>query len=328
LVQNSIGQRQLKHKFGVQKVMSQPTGKPIYIPPFAGVRLVECWDHFELVFVPEMKILYGYGKIKASQAPTDFDDPNAEPMSSVWDDLAPDTEIWCVMRWYEFQDGHRENTNSVFIRPDLTEDEVKERLEQLKRFYNISPDEARELLQVYEAKEEDYDFVDATWPKYQSKPDPNKTDEHDVYNARLKVLSELSPKTIELLQIVDAITDQANRKYVEREMVQSYFAELAHYFTEDEILAWQKNNPVGTGWMCEFAEVMGKPRRTISPVNYELALNWLHAKYNEMTEKQLSISIFKRLWIWLTPSAIKKRRERLGLTSKRPTGPPPKSDGQ
>lgn len=33
--------------------MSQPSGKPIYIPPFAGVRLVECWDHFELVFVPD-----------------------------------------------------------------------------------------------------------------------------------------------------------------------------------------------------------------------------------------------------------------------------------
>src|ERR1035441_7450440 len=91
-------------------------------------------------------------------------------------------------------------------------------------------------------------------------------------------------------------------------MVQSFFAELAHYLTEDEILAWQKNNPLGTGWMCEFAEVMRNPRRTISPVNYELALNWLQARYNEMTEKQLSVSIWQRLMIWLTPSAIKKRR--------------------
>jgi transposase len=99
---------------------------------------------------------------------------------------------------------------------------------------------------------------------------------------------------------------------------------LAHYFTEDEILAWLRSNPVGTGWMCEFGEVMRKPRRTISPVNHELALNWLREKYNLLTEKELSASIFKRILIWLTPSAIKKRRERLGLTTKRKPGSPAK----
>jgi hypothetical protein len=308
--------------------MSQPSGKPIYIPPFSGVRLVECWDHFELVFVPEMKILYGYGKVKANKAITDPADPKSEPMSSIWDDLPPDTEIWCAMRWYEFQDGHKEYTNCSFIRPECTEDEVKERIERIKGLYDMTAKDARMLLQCYEAKTEDYDFVDAAWPNYQTEPDPKDTDDYDVYHARLKVLSELSPKTIELLEIAEAIKDEVKRKYIEREMVQSYFAELAHYFIEDEILAWQRNNPVGTGWMCEFAEVMGKPRRTISPVNYELALNWLRAKYNLMTEKELSLSIFQKLLIWLTPGAIKKRRERLGLTSKRPTGPPPKPGGQ
>jgi hypothetical protein len=59
-------------------------------------------------------------------------------------------------------------------------------------------------------------------------------------------------------------------------------------------------------------------------VNYELALNWLRAKYNEMSEKELSLSFFQKLLIWLTPAAIKKRRERLGLTTKRPPGPPAK----
>ena len=117
--------------------MSQPSVKPVYIPPFSGVRLVECWDHFELVFVPEMKILYGYGKIKASQASTDIDDPKAELMSSVWDDLAPDSEVWCIMRWYEFQDGHKENSDLCYMRPDSTEEEVKKRMEELRRFYSM-----------------------------------------------------------------------------------------------------------------------------------------------------------------------------------------------
>lgn len=308
--------------------MSQPSGKPIYIPPFSSVRLVECCDHYELVFVPEMKIIYGYGKIKGSRALSDFGDPASEPMSSIWDDLNPDTEIWCVLRWYEFQDGHKEYTNSIFIRPESTEAEVKDRLEELKRVYNISPEQARMILQFYRAKQEDYDYVDATWPNYQSEPASNKVDEYDVYHARLKVLSELSPKTIELLKIANVIKDPSKRNYVERDMVQSYFAELAHYVTEDEILAWQKNNPLGTGWLCEFAEVMKKPRRTISPVNYELALNWLRSKYNQMTENELSLSILQKLLIWLAPKAMKKRRERLGLTTKRPAGPRPTSPSQ
>lgn len=238
--------------------MSQPSGKPTYIPPFAGVRLVECWDHFELVFVPEMKILYGDGKVKASEASSDPDDLGAKPMSAIWDDLAPETEIWCAIRWYEFQDGHKEHSDICYTRPDSTEEYVQNQVEQLRSFYEVTPDSARELLQCYQAKEEDYDFVDANWPKYQSEPDPNKTDEYDIYHARLKVLSELSPKTIDLLKIADAVKDPIKRNYVEREMVQAYFAELAHYLTEDEILACQKNNPLGTGWMCEFAEVKGR----------------------------------------------------------------------
>jgi hypothetical protein len=308
--------------------MSQPSGKPIYIPPFASVKLLDCRDHYELVFVPDMKILYGYGKVKAGQASSEPGNPAAETMAEIWDDLTPDTEIWCVMRWFEFQDGHREHSDVSYMRPDSTEDEVKDKMKAMREFRDMSGQDARLLLHCYQAKPEDKEFVEANWPNYQAEPDPNKSDEHDVYHARLKVLAELSPQTVELLKIANAIKDPKKRSYVEREMVQSYFAELAHYFTEDEVLAMQRSNPIGTGWLCEFAEVMKQPRRTISPVNYELALNWLRAKYNEMTERELSASIFKRLWIWLTPSAIKKRRERLGLVSKRPTGPRPNSERQ
>lgn len=112
--------------------MSQPSGKPIYVPPFSSVKLLECWDHYELVFVPEMKVKYGYGKIKAKDAPSDMEDPHAEPMSSIWDDLTPDTEIWCVMRWYEFQDGHEEYTNTIYSRPDSTKEEIEIKVQQLR----------------------------------------------------------------------------------------------------------------------------------------------------------------------------------------------------
>jgi hypothetical protein len=194
----------------------------------------------------------------------------------------------------------------------------------MKGFSSKSREEALALLQCYDAPQEDHDYVEDNFPNYQSEPGPNSTDEYDVYHARLKVMGELQTKTVELLKIANATKDPAKRNFVEREAVQSFFAELAHYFTEDEILAWQRSNPVGTGWMCEFGEVMREPRRTISPVNHELALNWLREKYNLLTAKQLSVSIFKKILIWLTPSAIKKRRERLGLTTKRKPGSPEK----
>lgn len=306
--------------------MSQPPGSSIYIPPFSGVRLVECRDHFQLVTVPDVQKVYGYGKIKASEA-VDPDDPEAEP---VWGDLGPDTDVWAVMQWYVFADGHREPGDISYLRPECTEEEVKRSLDMMIRRNGLTREELLRYSKWFDAKQEDYDYIDEVCPNYQSEPDPSATDEYDVYHARLKVLSDLQPKTVALLKIADFTKDPEKQRFVEREAVQSFFAELAHYFTEDEVLAWQKSNPVGTGWMCEFAEVMGKPRRQLDPINHDLALNWLRAKYNEMTAKELSISVWQRVWKWLSPgfqltaAFIKDRRKRLGLTTKRPPGPRPR----
>lgn len=311
--------------------MSQLSGKPVYIPPFAGVRLIECHDHFELVAVPAVQTVYGYGKIKASQARIDPDDSHSEP---VWDDLGPDDEVWAVMQWFKFADGHQEPGDISFIRPECSEADVRKSMERMKSSHEMTREEALGLLQCYDAPEEDYQYVEDNFPNYQDEPNPSDTANYDVYHARLKVMSELQPKTVELIKIANGIKDPAKRQFVEREAVQSYFAEVAHYLTEDEILAWQRSNPVGTGWMCEFAAVMSEPRRQLDPINHELALNWLRRKYNEMTAKELSDSIFSRVWRWLAPGFrmtadfIKKRRERLGLTTKRPTGPPPRSENQ
>lgn len=271
--------------------MSQPSGRPIYIPPYAGVRLIECRDHFQLVPVPAVRTVYGYGKIKASMATMDFDDPKSEP---IWDDLGADDEVWAVMQWFRFEDGHEERGNISFLRPECSEERVRQSLEQMKAFADTTAEEALSVLQCYDASEEDHQFVEVNFPNYQSEPDPNSTGAYDVYHARLKVMGELQPKTVELLKIANLTKDPVKRKFVEREAVQCFFAELAHYLTEDEILAWQRSNPVGTGWMCEFGEVMGKPRRQLDPVNHELALNWLRRKYNEMTAKELSDSVFSR----------------------------------
>jgi hypothetical protein len=89
-------------KFGnsiCRATMSQSSGKVIYIPPYSGVRLIECRDHFQLVPVAEYRHLVGYGKIKASEAKLNPEDPNSEPF---WDDCTPDEEVWAVIEWYQF----------------------------------------------------------------------------------------------------------------------------------------------------------------------------------------------------------------------------------
>ena len=115
---------------------------------------------------------------------------------------------------------------------------------------------------------------------------------------------------------------------MEGQAVQAYFAELAHDWTEDEVLAWQRSNPVGTEWLCEFASVFQEPKRELDPINHELAFNWLRRKYNLLTAEELSDSILMATLQRVTPGALKKRRERLGLTSNRRPGPPPNSARQ
>jgi hypothetical protein len=322
---------QQNHVFGVSKNVPLESEK-LYIPPFSGVRLIECREHFQLVPVPTVHVVYGYGKIKSRQATIDPDDPNSEP---IWDNLAPDEEVWAVMEWYEFEDGQQIRGNMCFLRPECTEDQVIKRMEKMKEFGSLSREELLQMSHLFEAKEEDYQYIEDKHPNYQDEPDPSDTENYDVYHARLKVMSELQPKTVALMKIGNATKDPEKRKIVEREAVQSFFAELAaHYFTEDEIKAWQRSNPVGTGWMCEFGEVMREPRRQLDPINHELALNWLHCKYNELTAKELAVSVWGRVWRWLAPGFrmtaefIKSRRKNLGLTTKRPPGPRPKCECQ
>jgi hypothetical protein len=62
-----------------KKIMSQSSGT-IYIPPYSGVRLVECRDHIQLAPVPAVRVFYGYGKIKASEATCESEDGKCAQM--------------------------------------------------------------------------------------------------------------------------------------------------------------------------------------------------------------------------------------------------------
>ena len=296
----------------------------LYFPPYSSIRLVEYRDHIQLVPVASFRVLYGYGKMKASEAT--FEKRNGE-FEQCWDDAGSDEDIWAFFQLFRYEDGTEVEGDHGFMRGPTSESDVQKRIEQMKWHHSMTRKQALDMCDLIMCSEEKRmemeDEIDREYPNYQFPPEPNSIDDYDVYQARLKVLAGLQPTTVELVKIADALEDPEKRKRVEREAVQAYFAELAHYFTEEEIAAWQRTNQLRTGWWCSFAEVFHRPRKWVDRANHELAFNWLRRKYNLLTPEELSDELFKTTLIRLAPEALKKRRERLGLTTKRPPGPPP-----
>lgn len=298
--------------------------EPIYIPPFAHVRLVECRDFMHLAPVPAYREFFAYGKKKARDVTFET---AAGQTELIWPDCAEDEEVWAVCQWVRYEDGHHEEGTVKYLREPASEADAKKAMEELSGFYSLSRDDLISLAKCLEPSEENDCYIESRYPNYQFPPKgPNSIEAHDVYQARLKALAGLHPKTVALIRKADAVEDLREREKLGREAVQAYFAELAHDWTEDEVLAWQRTNPLGTAWMCEFAHVLNAQQRTIDPINYELAFNWLRRKYNLLTAKELAISVSIATGSSASAGALKKTRERLGLTTKRSPGPKPNSD--
>lgn len=293
----------------------------MHIPPFANVRLIECRDYIALTPVPSYREFFAYGKKKAREVTVDPDDPKSEPF---WNDCTENEEVWAVVQWIRYEDGHEEAGSITHLRAPATEDDARAAMKRMSDFYSLSKEDLLALSQCFEATDADLAYIEFRYPNYQSPPtSPGAIDEADLYSARLKVLAGLHPKTVDLIQQADETKDPQLRQKLAREAVSAYYAELAHHWTEDELLAWQKNNPLGTEWMRESARVLSEPEREVDPIKYELAFNWLRLKYNLLTQNELSDAILVRTGQRLMPGTLKKKRERLGLTTKRPPGPKP-----
>ena len=290
------------------------------VPPFAGVTLVEYRDRIELTPVYWYREILGLGRFKAPKVGPQPGDV----MYPFFNAVMGDKEIWVVAQWRRFEDGREEAINLIYLDPEATETDARKEFESLDSFLNMSKKELVGLDRCFEVPGEDRDYVESRFLDAKLGPPNSKSiDVHDLYQARLKVMAGMQPKTVALIRQSDAVKDPKEREKFEREAVEAYFAEMAHSWTEDQVKEWQQSNPIGTEWMCEFARVMQEPEREIEPINYELALNWLRRKYNLMTAEELSDNILIRTGQRMMPGTLKKRRERLGLTSKRPPGPPP-----
>jgi hypothetical protein len=237
-----------------------------------------------------------------------------------------DEEVWFVQAWTRFEDGHEEPGQIHLLLFGATEKHAREDAERMVSFLDKSKEDLEALSRCFKAKEEDLAYIEERFPNFQGPvTGPGGIEANDLYQARLKVLAGLQPKTASLIQKADDEKDPERRRALERETVNAYFAELANSWTEEEVLAWQRNNPVGTEWMRELARLYQEPERRIDDINYELAFNWLRRKYNLLSAEELSDMILVATGQRLMPGTLKKRRERLGLTTKYPVGRSPKT---
>jgi len=307
-------------------------------PPYTDVKLVEFSDRLELCPVGWYRDRLGLGKYKADKVGFE---PH-EKMFAKWNEIMGSNEIWVVVHWMVFSDESDKVDHAIFCRPGTTLEDAKKVFEEMEKFLDSSePDKETRpgLIKFYNhlrtvapygvwithgdagESEEETRYTSAIVHSYS---DQKTTETRAVYQARLKVLAGMGPKTVALMHNAEEAKDDSERTKLEREAVQAFFAEVATYWTEEMLMAWQRNNPLGSKWLCEFGKVMEAPERRLDPVEHELALNWLHRGYNLMTENELSDAIFKTNGQRIKPNTLKKKRAKLGLPG-RPFGPRPKS---
>ena len=293
------------------------------IPPFDGVKLLEYKDRIELSPVYSFREFVGLGRMEANDLPA----PTGPLSSRLFKAFMADRKIWVVARWRRYEDGQEEAINLHYLDSEATEEEARKSYDDMVRFQNLSKEELEGLSSCFAATDDDLAYIENRFPDVKVGPPESKSNEdQDLYQARLKVFAGMHPKTVGLIRQAETTGNSELKEKYEREAIQAYFAEMAHSWTEDDVLAWQRSNPIGTEWMCEFTRVYQEPAREIDPINYEIALNWLRRKYNLLTAEELSDEILIRTGQRLMSATLKKRRERLGLTTKRPPGPRPNSE--
>ena len=148
-----------------------------------------------------------------------------------------------------------------------------------------------------------------------------------VRQARFKALRQIMPRTAQLVEQSERVTDPVERTRLQQEAIESFFAENASTWSEANLKAWQRNNPVGKkwlAWMHNWAKRKKRRVRNLSRVDFELAFNWEFKSYDRLTLKELAAELLKVTGIKMTPAAVKERRNRLGLISEDRHGPKPR----
>lgn len=290
------------------------------VPPVTGVALVELHDRIALTPLCWCREFVGLGRYESEKVRP----AKGSPLHPFYSQVMKGKKIWVIIAWRQYEDGQEEVLRTHCLDPGCSKTQALEAYQDEVEFVSLGRNELDELSTLFKASPEDLEYIDTRFPKIQS---PGGTiEEADLYQARLKTLAGLQPKTVALIQRAAAAKDPNARLQLERQAIHAYFADLAHYWTDEALNEWLRNNPPRSHWLCEFAKVKAEPKRELDPVNHELALNWIRGKYNLLTAEELSKEIQKATGQRVSAATIKKRRERLGLTTKRTPGPRPNSE--
>lgn len=293
------------------------------VPPFAGVALVEVRDEIQIRPYAWCREFLGMGKCRGRDVL-----PEGTGFLSHWfSKLIRWKKVWVVVAWRQYEDGTEETLRCHILDPQATEADARKSFQDEVRFMQMSREEVEEIMSLYKTTDDDLLYLETRYPKFLSPPPGSSLEERDLYQARLKVMAGMQPRTVALIYKAHDETDPKRRAEIEREAVKAFFADMAHQWDDETLSAWLKTNPAGLEWLNEFARVRSAKKLELDSVNYELVLNWLRQKYNLLTAEELSQAILETTGKKIRPASIKKRRERLGLTTKRSPGPRPKSEG-
>jgi len=248
-------------------------------------------------------------------------------------------ETWQVQVW-EYAEGYDSKTPTWMITfdPETTFEEAENEAKGVREMYG-KWDQSERLAQVFRLAEPRISLPPQKPPLDVSKENPQLAVElHREYEihreeraARFKVLSTILPKSSKLTEQAEQTADVETRRQLEAESLEAYFAENAPGWSPLVFKAWQHLNPIGMKWI-QWLYVWNsrrmKHRPEINAADYEMAFNWRWKGYYMLTAEELRNEVKKETKQLLNVEALKKRRERLGFTTQRPTGPPPKSAGQ
>jgi hypothetical protein len=288
------------------------------IPPYRGVRLVEYRDRIALKPIAWKREFVALFFIEANneEVPWEWMSPKAVT-------LLYGKDLWIILHWEQFENGEEACIDIEYL-AEATEKQVRKVYEGKIKFLTMTKEELLAIDALFVVPKEDRNYIADRFPDLP--PDPASIQKNDLYQARLKVIAGMSPKTVVHMQAAEASDNSTEKEYHEREAVSAYYAEMAHYWASDAVTDWQRANPIGRKWICEFASIFKKPRRELDHIDHKIVLNWLRKGYNLMTAEELSKVVFDETGKPISADAIKKRRERLGLTTERPPGPRPNSD--
>ncbi|MBI5685541.1 MAG: hypothetical protein HZC54_10700 [Verrucomicrobia bacterium] len=140
--------------------------------------------------------------------------------------------------------------------------------------------------------------------------------QEDSLKAECLVFRRLFPRTARIAETLESETDENRWSELIRQQRRVFAAEIYNHHR----LQLDPSMPIPM--LEQLAKGLRRKHRRVDEIDRLLAINWIPSKWNEMQPVEIAREIHKAIGTRLSPDAIKKRRERLGLVTERQPGRP------